>query len=114
MNTLVPFIRQDCHMPRARMTATGCSVGALYSSIFVRKHPGAALERVRRHAHLTLVVGRGAHDAHEESCIPETGELGAVLKRKHIPHHLAFWGRERSHAYPWWQKQALHYLSQLV
>ncbi len=151
MSTLVPFIREDCRMPRVRMVATGCSVGALYSSIFVLKHPevfaqalclsgryrtskffdgnsnhdvymndplafvpnlrGSALERVRQYAHLTLVVGRGAH---EENCIPETGELGAVLKRKHIPHHLAFWGRESSHTYPWWQKQALHYLSQIM
>ncbi len=42
MNTLVPFIRQDCHMPRARMTATGCSVGALYSSIFVLRPASSA------------------------------------------------------------------------
>ena len=39
LSTLVPFIREDCRMPRARMVATGCSVGALYSSIFVLKHP---------------------------------------------------------------------------
>lgn len=39
MGTLVPFIREDCRMPRVRMVATGCSVGALYSSIFVLKHP---------------------------------------------------------------------------
>jgi esterase/lipase superfamily enzyme len=151
MNTLVPFIREDTRTPHARMIATGCSVGALYSSIFVLKHPetfaralclsgrysaswffngqsnedlylndplafvpnlrGAALERVRRNAHLTVVVGRGAH---EDGCIPETTEFGALLKRKRIPHHLAFWGEDSSHTYPWWQKQARHYLSQLV
>jgi esterase/lipase superfamily enzyme len=150
LDTLVPFIREDCRMPRARMVATGCSVGALYSSLFVLKHPeafrralclsgryrtskffgsaankdlylsdplafvpnlrGAALERVRRQVHLTVVVGRGAH---EDGCIPETAELGAVLARKRIPHHLAFWGDDSSHTYPWWQKQALHYLRQI-
>jgi esterase/lipase superfamily enzyme len=150
MNTLVPFIREDCRMPRARMVATGCSVGALYSSMFVLKHPetfkqalclsgryrtsrffnnasnedvylndplafvpnlrGAALERVRRQAHLILVVGRGAHEA---GCIPETAELATVLERKGIPHHLAVWGKDSSHNYPWWQKQARLYLSQL-
>jgi len=150
MSTLVPFIRDDCRMPHARMVATGCSVGALYASTFVLKHPetfkqalclsgryrtsfffdgssnddvylndplafvpnlrGAALERVRRHAHLTVVVGQGAH---EEGCIPETLELGAVLKRKRIPHHLALWGTDSSHTYPWWQKQARHYLGQM-
>ena len=151
LDTLVPFIREDCRMPQARMVATGCSVGALYSSIFVLKHPetferalclsgryrtsaffdgasshdvylndplafvpnlrGGALERVRRQAHLTVVVGRGPF---EEGCIPETAELGAVLERKGIPHHLAFWGTDSSHTYPWWQKQALHYLRQIL
>jgi esterase/lipase superfamily enzyme len=150
LNTLVPFIRNDCQLPHVRMVATGCSVGALYSSIFVLKHPeifkqalclsgryraswffkgesnddvyfndplafvpnlrGAPLEHVRRHAHLTVVVGSGAH---EEGCIPETLEFGSVLERKRIPHHLAVWGKESSHTYPWWQKQARHYLSQM-
>jgi esterase/lipase superfamily enzyme len=150
VQTLVPFIRKDCDMPRVRMVASGCSVGALYSSIFVLKYPelfkqglclsgryrtarffdgendpelylndplafvpnlrGAALERVRSRAHLTLVVGQGAH---ESGCIPETAEFGALLKRKRIPNHVAFWGEESSHTYPWWQKQAVHYLRQM-
>ena len=151
LDTLVPFIRADCRAPEARMVATGCSVGALYASLFVLKHPetfsqalclsgryrasalfggrsnhdlylndplaflpglhGAALERVRRQAHLTVVVGQGQF---EEGCIPETAELGAALTRKKIAHHLAFWGRDSSHTYPWWQKQALHYLRQIL
>lgn len=150
VNTLVPFIREDCRMPEARMVATGCSVGALYSALFVLKHPetfqqalclsgtyrgskffgghssedvylndplaflpnlgGPALERVRRQVHLTLVVGRGAH---EHGCIDETAEMGALLKRKGISNHVAFWGHDSSHTYPWWQKQARHYLSQI-
>lgn len=150
INTLVPYIRDDCKMPHARMVASGCSVGALYSSLFVLKHPetfsqalclsgtyraskffdgessedvyfndplaflpnlhGAALDRVRRNVHLTVVVGRGAH---EHGCIRETAELGVHLKRKQIPHHLAFWGKSSSHTYPWWQRQAVHYLSQI-
>jgi esterase/lipase superfamily enzyme len=150
LNTLVPYIREDCKMPHARMVASGCSVGALYSSLFVLKHPetfsqalclsgtyrgskffdgessedvyfndplaflpnlhGPALERVRRNVHLTVVVGRGAH---EHGCIRETAELGVHLKRKQIPHHLAFWGKSSSHTYPWWQRQAVHYLSQM-
>ncbi len=151
LHTLVPFIRGDCRTPGARMVATGCSVGALYASLFVLKHPetfgealclsgryrasalfggqsshelymndplaflpglrGAALQRVRTQAHLTVVVGRGDF---EQGCIPETAELGAMLQRKRIPHHLAFWGKDSSHTYPWWRKQALHYLSQIL
>ncbi len=150
LETLVPFIRHDCASPHATMTATGCSVGALYASLFALKHPetfpralclsgryrasrllggassddvyyndplafvpnlsGAALARVRHHAHLTVVVGRGAH---EEGCIPETAEFGAWLRRKEIPHHLAFWGHDSAHDYAWWRKQAYHYLRQM-
>ncbi len=151
LDTLVPFIREDSRSPEARMIATGCSVGALYASLFVLKHPetfekalclsgryrasalfggvsnhelylndplafvpnlhGMALERVRRQAHLTVVVGRGAH---EDGCIPETAEFGAALEHKRIPHHLAFWGTDSSHTYPWWRKQAFHYLRQIA
>lgn len=149
LETLVPFIREDCRSPDVSMVATGCSVGALYASLFVLKHPetfrqalclsgryraskffdhvssdvyfndplafvpnldGAALDRVRRQAHVTAVVGRGAH---EHGCITETAELRDVLAQKRIPSHVAFWGEDSSHTYPWWQKQAYHYLRQI-
>jgi esterase/lipase superfamily enzyme len=150
LDTLVPYIREDCGHPSMSMAAAGCSVGALYSALFVLKHPetfrralclsgkyrsssffehsnqdvyfndplaflpnlsGPALERVRRLAdHLTVVVGRGAH---ERGCIPETTELATWLRRKAIPNHVAFWGTDSAHTYAWWRKQAAHYLSQM-
>ena len=150
LETLVPFIREDCRSPDMPIVATGCSVGALYTALFVLKHPetfrqglclsgryrlskffdgqanddvyfndplaflpnlhGAALDRVRRAAHLIVVVGRGAH---EHGCIPETAELGGWLHRKGIPSHVAFWGEDSAHTYDWWRKQAVHYLSQV-
>lgn len=150
LDTLVPFIYEDCRTQDLPIVVSGCSVGALYSALFVLKHPetfsralcmsgryraskffdfpdhpevyfndplafvpnlgGAALERVRRNAHLTLVVGRGAH---EHGCIPETAEMGQWLRTKDIPSHIAFWGEDSSHTYPWWQKQAFHYLRQM-
>ena len=122
LHTLVPFIREDCHLPNAKMVATGCSVGALYSALFVLKHPetfhralclsgtyrtsklfggessselyfndplaflpnlgGDALERVRRQVHLTVVVGRGAH---ELGCIPETEAFARLLREQTHP-----------------------------
>jgi esterase/lipase superfamily enzyme len=39
LETLVPFIREDCRLPDVRMVATGCSMGALYSALFTLKHP---------------------------------------------------------------------------
>lgn len=150
MNTLVPFIREDCRSEDVPIVATGCSIGALYSALFVLKYPetfrqalclsgryrtssffdhgvnedvyfndplaflpnlgGAALERVRRQAHLTVVVGRGPN---EGGCIDDTAELGSLLHRKQIPNHVAFWGTDSAHSYPWWKKQAVHYLSQM-
>lgn len=150
LDTLVPFILRDCQSRELPLVTAGCSVGALYASLFVLKHPetfgralclsgryrasklfgfpdhpevyfndplaflpnleGAALERVRRNAHLIVCVGRGAH---EHGCIPETAELGGWLRQKGIPHHLAFWGEDSAHTYPWWQKQAYHYLRQI-
>ena len=39
LETLVPFIREDCRSPDARMVASGCSMGAMYSSLFALKFP---------------------------------------------------------------------------
>jgi len=150
LESLVPFIREDCRSSEIPIVVTGCSVGALYASLFVLKHPetfqralclsgryrlssffdhaasedvyfndplafvpnlgGAALDRVRRQAHLTVVVGRGPN---EGGCIDETAELGTWLERKGIPNHVAFWGKDSAHSYAWWKKQAAHYLGQM-
>jgi len=150
-DTLIPFIRHDTRSPTVRVLVTGCSMGALYSSLFALKFPelvkgalclsgryrgagfgrgeynddlyfndplafvpnlsGFELDRVRRHTHLTLVVGTGAH---EDGCIPETLEMAAALRGRAIPHHLAVWGKDSRHDYSWWKKQALHYLRQLA
>lgn len=150
LETLVPYIREDCGLPDARMVATGCSMGALYSALFALKHPevfhralclsgryrgnkfgrgeytddlyyndplafvpnlsGRELHRVRSQTHLTLVVGRGAH---EDGCIPETLAMAGALNERQIPHHLAVWGHDSRHDYTWWARQARHYLSQL-
>lgn len=39
VETLVPFIRADSRSPHVRMVATGCSMGALLSSLFALKFP---------------------------------------------------------------------------
>ncbi len=78
---------------------------------FVPGLTGAALDRVRRHTKLTLVVGRGLW---EEGCIPETVEMGNWLRRKGIPSQLEVWGHDSRHDYDWWQKQAAVYLRQYV
>jgi esterase/lipase superfamily enzyme len=39
LDTLVPFVRHDCRWPDAPITATGCSLGAMYAANFALKHP---------------------------------------------------------------------------
>ncbi len=39
METLVPFIRDDCRWPDAPITATGCSLGGMYAALFALKYP---------------------------------------------------------------------------
>lgn len=39
LETLIPFIRQDCRQADARPLATGCSMGATYSALFALKFP---------------------------------------------------------------------------
>jgi esterase/lipase superfamily enzyme len=39
MDTLVPFVRQDCRWESAPLAATGCSLGAMYAANFALKQP---------------------------------------------------------------------------
>ena len=39
METLVPFVREDCRWPTAPITAVGCSLGGSYAALFALKHP---------------------------------------------------------------------------
>jgi esterase/lipase superfamily enzyme len=39
LETLVPFVREDCRWADAPMTVTGCSLGAMYAANFALKHP---------------------------------------------------------------------------
>lgn len=39
LETMVPFIREDCHLPNAQMTVAGCSLGATYACNFALKWP---------------------------------------------------------------------------
>jgi esterase/lipase superfamily enzyme len=72
---------------------------------------GTALEHVRHHAHLTLVCGQGAW---EEGCIEETHALADLLAAKGISHHRDIWGRDVSHEWPWWRRQARYHLGRWI
>jgi esterase/lipase superfamily enzyme len=98
---------------RASKFGWGRSNSTLYFNdplAFVPNLEGEALQRVRRNTHLTLVVGRGAH---EDGCIPETVEMGKWLARKGIPSRLEVWGEDSRHDYDWWRRQAAFYLGQI-
>jgi len=74
---------------------------------YVANLDGDPLERIRRGTHLVLVCGRGAY---EEGCIEETQALADLCVAKDIPHERDIWGRDVSHAWIWWQRQAHHHL----
>ena len=150
LDTLVPFIREDCRWPNAPITAVGCSLGGTYASLFALKHPetfpqvlcmsgrymmteltkensgelyfnnplafvpglsGDALDRIRKHTHLTLVCGRGPY---EEGCIEETIALGNLLQHKQIPSVTDIWGRDSRHDWDYWQKQVVMHLPRVL
>lgn len=75
---------------------------------FVPNLDGEDLERIRRHTFLTLVCGRGLW---EEGCIEETNALCDVFEHKGIPHWRDIWGRDVSHDWHWWRRQAVYHLS---
>jgi esterase/lipase superfamily enzyme len=150
--TLVPYVREDCHSANIRIATVGASLGGLYAANFVLKFPdtfwwglcmsgryeirpfldhfdsrevyqnnplayayaleGAALEKIKQRAKLTLVCGQGKW---EEGCIEETQELGAVLAKKGVPVHTDIWGRDVRHDWEWWKRQAMfHFRNQLA
>ena len=74
---------------------------------YVPNLAGAALERVRRNTHLVLVCGQGPW---EEGCIEETQTLADFLAAKGISHERDIWGRDVSHNWAWWKRQAQHHL----
>jgi esterase/lipase superfamily enzyme len=39
LETLVPFVREDCRWPTAPITAIGCSLGGTYAALFALKQP---------------------------------------------------------------------------
>jgi len=72
---------------------------------------GEALQRVRSNLDVTMVVGQGAH---EGKCIPETLEMGRVLKERGISTRVDVWGHDVSHEWVWWRRQLAHHLPALT
>jgi esterase/lipase superfamily enzyme len=70
---------------------------------FVPGLQGGALNRVRSNTHLTLVCGQGKW---EEGCIEETLALAELCDKKAIPHTRDIWGRDSTHNWAWWKRQA--------
>ena len=75
---------------------------------YVPNLSGEALERVRKHTHVTLVCGQGAW---EEGCIEETHQLADLLAHKEIGHTRDIWGHDVSHDWIWWKRQSLLHLN---
>ena len=77
---------------------------------FVHNLHGAALDRIRRNTHITMVCGTGKW---EEGCIEETIALCDAFRQKGIPHDRDIWGSDSMHHWSWWKKQAVFHLSRV-
>lgn len=68
---------------------------------------GEHLDRIRKHTHLALVCGQGRF---EEGNIEETQALAGLLAAKGVSHECDLWGRDVSHEWIWWKRQARFHL----
>lgn len=87
--------------------------GAYFSdpSAYVWNLLGDSLDRVRRHTHITLVCGQGAH---EQTCLAETRHLAAGLRSVGVPTWLDLWGGDVAHEWLWWRRQIRYHLGNLL
>lgn len=77
---------------------------------YVPNLSGQALERVCTQTRLTLVCGQGKW---EDGNVDETQVFARILAAKRIPHELDIWGRDVSHEWVWWRRQAVHHLGRV-
>jgi esterase/lipase superfamily enzyme len=90
--------------------ADGYSGADLYYNnpmAFVPNLDGPSLEEVRRHTHLTLVCGQGKW---EDGNVEDTRTFARLLAGKGINHEADLWGRDASHEWVWWRRQARYHL----
>jgi esterase/lipase superfamily enzyme len=76
---------------------------------YVAQLNGEHLDRVRDQTHLTLVCGQGQW---EDGNIEETHAFADLLDSKGISHKRDLWGREVSHEWVWWRRQARFHIEQ--
>jgi esterase/lipase superfamily enzyme len=69
---------------------------------------GDYLESIRKNTHLAVVCGQGQW---EDGNIEDAQHFAALLKAKGIPHQLDLWGKDVSHQWPWWARQARYHLA---
>ena len=60
-----------------------------------------------RQARLVFCVGQGAW---EDQMIKDTRSMDRLLKKKHIPAFVDFWGKDVNHDWDWWFKQMNYFL----
>jgi esterase/lipase superfamily enzyme len=85
LETLVPFVREDCRSSHDTIVTSGCSMGAMYASLFVLKHPetfGRALCLSGRYRASKLFEGHSNTDLYYNDPLAFVPNLsGAALER---------------------------------
>ncbi len=62
-------------------------------------------------SHMFFCVGQGAW---EDELLADTRKLDQVLKSRHIPAFVDYWGYDVNHDWNWWQKQAAYFLGKIL
>ncbi len=75
-----------------------------------KRDPSLLLETLRG-KEIILCCGQGYY---EESTCPSTVRLGNLLKEKNVPAWVDIWGKDVSHDFYWWRKQALYLFDKLI
>ncbi len=60
--------------------------------------------------HIIFCVGRGHW---EQDCLRDTWAMQRVLRNKHIPAWIDFWGEDVTHDWYWWRKQIAYFLNSM-
>ncbi len=64
-----------------------------------------------RHRDIILCVGQGAW---EDELLASTRQLDALLREKHVPAWVDYWGYDSTHDWVWWRKQIVYFMNKIL
>ena len=72
------------------------------------EHPYWEEYRKRR---IVMCVGQGAW---EDELLESTRQMDALLRERHVPAWIDYWGHDSAHDWAWWRKQVVYFIDKLL